>query len=128
MSVPSIADEIKNAMGAHGAWKLKLRTAISTGRSDFKPAQVRCDDGCAFGQWLHGSGIDRETKQGMPYKVVRRLHAEFHQCAGDVLAMAIADQKDKALALLEGEYTERSEKLVRALTKWRGEVTAAQYA
>ena len=56
------------------------------------------------------------------------MHAEFHQCAGDVLAMAIADQKDKALALLEGEYTERSEKLVRALTKWRGEVTAAQYA
>ncbi len=64
----------------------------------------------------------------MPCKVVRRLHAEFHQCAGDVLTMAIAVQREQALALLEGEYTERSHKLVRALTKGRGEVTAALYA
>jgi hypothetical protein len=37
----------------------------------------------------------------------------------------VAGQKDNAMALLEGEYTERSEKLLRALTKWRGEVMRA---
>jgi len=115
-------EEIKKAMGAHGAWKLRLRTAISVGRSDANPSQVKCDNLCEFGKWLYGQSIDGETKRGMPYQVIRRLHAEFHACASSVLELAIAGRKDQAITLLEGEYTERSDKLVRAMTKWRGEI------
>jgi hypothetical protein len=121
----NISEEIKKAMGAHGAWRLRLRTAIAVGRSDTTPAKVKCDNLCEFGQWLYGSTLDSRTRSGMPYQVVRRLHGEFHECASRVLGLAVAGQKDNAMALLEGEYTERSDKLLRALTKWRGEVMHA---
>lgn len=114
---------IKTGLGAHGAWKLKLRTAISTGRSEHTPHTVSCDDKCEFGKWLYGPTIGVEIRRALPYQVVRRLHAEFHTCAGRVLTLAVANRKPDAMALLEGEYTERSDKLVRALTKWRNEIS-----
>lgn len=116
---------VRAAIGAHGAWKLKLKTAVSTGRSDTTPATVGRDDQCEFGKWLHGQGIDATTRAGMPYQVVRRLHAEFHQCAGKVLALGLDGKGTEANQLLEGEYTARSEKLVTALSKWRGELQSA---
>ena len=122
MSAQAIS-EINNAIGAHGVWKLKLRTAIATGASDIEPKTVRCDDKCALGQWLYGSTINAQTKSGVPYKVVKRLHAEFHQGAGDVLACALEGRKSEATILLENDFKERSEKLVRALTKWKGELS-----
>jgi hypothetical protein len=36
------------------------------------------------------------TKQGKPYQVVRRLHAEFHQTAANVLRHAISAQRPQA--------------------------------
>ena len=118
-------EEIKAGIGAHGAWKLKLRTAMTTGNTDLKPDVVRCDDQCALGKWLHGSTIDAQTRLGMPYKVNKRVHAEFHECAARVVELILAGQTAKAEALLEGEFTERSEKVVRALTKWRGELLSS---
>ena len=114
--------EINDAIGAHGAWKLKLRTAISVGKSDVEPATVRCDDRCAFGLWLNGPTIDGHTRSGKPYQVIHRLHAEFHQAAATVLESALAGRKEHATQILDGEFRERSEKLVRALTKWKGEL------
>jgi hypothetical protein len=125
MSNAVMAEEIKKAMGAHGAWKLRLKTAVAVGRSDLSPATVRCDDLCEFGKWIYSPSIDAATKQGMPYKVVRRLHGEFHECASRVLTCALAGKKQEANSLLDGEFTERSDKLLRALTKWRGEITSA---
>lgn len=122
MSNPQMLEEIKKALGAHGAWKLKLRTAISAGNSDAEPGAVACDNLCEFGKWLYGPTLDDETRAGMPYHVVRRLHAEFHTCASKVLTLALDGKTEAAMELLEGEYTQRSDKLVRALTKWRGEV------
>ncbi|MBK8085729.1 MAG: CZB domain-containing protein [Devosia sp.] len=125
MTQSDLEDAIRRAIGAHGAWKLKLKTAVTTGRSDATPQTVRKDDQCEFGRWLHGQGIDAQTRAGMPYKVVRRLHAEFHDCAGRVLQYGLDGKRVEANQLLEGEFAQRSETLVLALTKWRGEVQSA---
>jgi len=124
----AIMKAIAAALGAHGAWKLRLRTAVTTGSSNVTPAQARCDKSCEFGKWLHGHEIDAATKHGMPFKVVSRLHMEFHQCASHVLEKAIVGEKDGARSLLEGEFTQRSSKLGQALTKWRGELAAERKA
>jgi hypothetical protein len=125
MPATAFVKELNDAIGAHGAWKLKLRTAISLGKSELSPMEVRCDNKCALGKWLYGPGVDATTKSGMPYKVVKRLHAEFHQTAASVLERAMAGQREQASSLLEGEFKERSDKLVRALTKWKGELAHA---
>lgn len=121
----AIIKEINEAIGAHGAWKLRLRTAISMGKSDVEPATVGCDDRCVFGRWLYGPSISAATKVGKPYQVVRRLHAEFHQSAATVLVNAVAGRKDQAGQILEGEFKERSEKLVRALNLWKSELSSS---
>ena len=128
MSEEQIMSEIKKAIGAHGAWKLKLRTAISLGTSEAKPSDVKCDDLCEFGKWLYGPTIGSDVKVGVPYQVVKRLHAEFHICASKVLELALAGRKQEADALFQVEYDERSQKLIRALMKWRGEVFRASVA
>lgn len=123
MSNNPFIEQINSAIGAHGAWKMRLSVAISTGRFDTDPQTVACDDKCAFGQWIHSPAIDPATRAGMPYQVVRRLHAEFHKCASDVVVHAVSGRKTEARGLLQGEYTERSEKLTRALNKWKRELS-----
>lgn len=116
---------IRDAMGAHGAWKLRLRTAVQTGRGDISAARARCDDRCDFGRWLYGPGLSAEMKAGKPYQVVRRLHAEFHAAAGEVLAAAERGDRAGADALLADAFDPRSEVLKRALMKWLGELSQA---
>ena len=85
MSQADLSTQINAAIGAHGAWKVRLKAAINTGTCDVTPAVASCDDKCAFGGWLYGPTISQTTRTGVPYQVIRRLHAEFHQCAGQVL-------------------------------------------
>lgn len=122
MSNAEMVQEINSAIGAHGAWKLKLRVAITTGTSEVAPEKVCKDDRCPFGRWIYGPTLDSMTRAGKPYQVVRRLHAEFHQSAADVLRLALAARKADADAMFQGTFAERSDKLVRALTKWKGEL------
>ena len=128
VSNQAIIEEIKKAIGAHGKWKLKLLTAINHGSSEHNPSTVRVDNLCEFGKWLYGPTISDLTKQGKPYEVIKRLHAEFHRCAGSVLELALAGKKAEARELLEGEYNQRSQILVKALTKWRGELQQSRAA
>lgn len=115
-------ERLNDAIGAHGAWKLKLRVAMSTGTSEIDPDKACKDDRCPFGRWIHGDEIDEATKDGKPYQVVRRLHAEFHQTAADVLRHAISARRDEAERIFTGEFSEKADKLVRALAKWKGEL------
>ncbi len=124
MNKDDLVNEINNAIGAHGSWKIKLRTAVNNGKSDQTPEDVKCDDKCVFGKWLSGDTIDSETRSGAPYQVIKRLHAEFHISASEVLRKAITGDKMGAVEILEGDFTACSEKLVRGLRKWKGEATA----
>ncbi|HBQ35495.1 MAG TPA: hypothetical protein DD729_01420 [Rhodobacteraceae bacterium] len=120
-----LINQINNAIGAHGSWKIKLRTAVNKGKSEHSVDDVRCDDKCPFGKWLHGSDIDSETRSSVPYNVIKRLHAEFHVCAADVLTKAISGETAAATQALEGDFAAKSEKLVRGLRKWKGEAAAS---
>ncbi len=122
MNAERMEQELRDALGAHGVWKLKLRTAVNTGKSDTDPATAARDDCCAFGQWLFGPTIDDETRQSKPYEVITRLHREFHVTAGRVLDLAVKGNRDKANELLNSEFSKRSTKLTMAIAKWRNEL------
>jgi hypothetical protein len=124
----SLINEINQAIGAHGAWKMRLRTAINTGTGDITVADASHEALCAFGKWLTGPSVSPAVRAGVPYQVVRRLHAEFHQIAGQVLAEALRGRREEASILMEGPFAAQSEKLVRALTKWKNELTQMRIA
>ncbi|WP_156906176.1 CZB domain-containing protein [Novosphingobium acidiphilum] len=122
MNAQAIIDEVNSAIGAHGMWKMRLRTAIMSGQCEITAAHACRDDKCAFGTWIYGPSLDAQVRAGVPYQVIKRLHAEFHQTAGGVLAQVERGNMADAKATMDGEFADRSEKLVRALTKWKGEL------
>ena len=123
MSDQAMREAIREALAAHGAWKLRLKTAVITGQGDVTSHHARCDDRCAFGRWLYGASLDEGQRQTKPYQVVRRLHADFHSSAADVLQAAEQGESARARDLLRDEFEPRSEVLKRALMKWLGEIS-----
>jgi hypothetical protein len=117
-----IEQQLRAAMEAHARWKLRLRTAMTTGRADITPEVAACDDRCDFGKWLHGPSIAPKVRASVPYQVVRRLHAEFHQSAGQALEAALGGQRRKGDKDAMADFDARSAKLAKALSKWMGEV------
>lgn len=113
-------DEIDKAIGAHGQWKQKLRTAIDTGQSESTPTKVRQDDNCSFGQWLHNR-IDPDVKDTPHYSKIVSLHAQFHEEAGAILALALKGEKDDAndRMKLGGKFASISGQLISTMKEWQ---------
>jgi hypothetical protein len=117
------ASELTKAIGAHGEWKRRLATAISTGTDVSTPAKVRSDSLCAFGEWLYKA--DTATATDLHYAGVKDLHGQFHQTAADVLILAIEGRKDdaeKAMAM-GSHFAAVSAKLTNAMMAWRNSIT-----
>lgn len=111
-------DVILKAIAAHGQWKQRLRDAAATGKSEFRPEVVKTDNACDLGKWIYG-----EAKAKLPgdprVEEVRKLHAEFHQHAAQVLSLALLGKKAEAEAAmaLGSPYSKASTALVNALKK-----------
>jgi methyl-accepting chemotaxis protein len=115
----SLQDEITKAIGAHGVWKMRLRTAIDSGKADANAADVAKDNACAFGQWLYSAAIPASARASADYASVRQLHADFHRCAGKVLECVGHGDKAQADVLMAGDYTRISGDLTSAMMKWK---------
>jgi len=111
--------EIDKAIGAHGMWKVRLKTAISTGKSEIPVATIRMDNQCAFGQWLYGQTLSASDKTTSNYKTVKDLHAEFHKVAAKVAELALSDKKDEADRVLSNEFSTASTKLTASMMDWK---------
>ncbi len=115
------------AIGAHAAWKGRLRSSVDEGRvpAGTSIEQSRRDDVCAFGRWLHGG--EAEALDAGRAAAVLVQHREFHQRAADVLAAVAAGRSQDAAAQMSesGAYTAISRALTDALVDWAGTVGAA---
>ena len=96
--------------------------------SDVTPDIARADDKCEFGKWLHSASLAPETRNSPHYQAIRQLHAEFHQCAGEVLGHALSDRTDQANALLADNFSKKSHTLMVELTRWKQDLTPQQVA
>ena len=114
----ALQDEITKAIGANGIGKMRLRTAIDSGKADANAADVAKDNACAFGQWLYGS-VPQAARTSADYASVRKLHADFHKCASQVIECVGHNDKAKADALMAGDYAKVSGELTAAMMKWR---------
>jgi hypothetical protein len=115
----TLENEITSAIEAHWMWKMRLRSAIDSGKADANAVEVAKDNVCAFGQWLYGSTIPATARASEDYASVRKLHADFHKCAANVLECVSNGQKAKANALMTGEYAEVSANLTAAMMTWK---------
>lgn len=119
-------ERIRAAVGAHGVWKLRLKTAISLSKSDLAVADVCRDDLCEFGKWLHGPTLPADLRQSEEFRSIRNKHANFHKCAGDVLGLALSGQKGAAQARLDGDFAALSQDLTMSMRQWSNNLMAAK--
>ena len=116
----SVKEELDMAIGAHGAWKQKLRTAIDAGECESTPEKVKKDNNCAFGKWLH-ERIDPSVKSSSYYKEAVVLHADFHKEAVSILGMALNGKKEEASNKLNigSDFSKASANLTKKLNEWK---------
>ena len=114
----TIKDQINAAIGVHGMWKTRIRTAAQTGLSEWKPDFVDSSHNCDFGKWL--DSFPEGAKQA-DYKKVFALHADFHKEAARVLRMALNGKKEEAekAISLGSPYEKLTVSLTKAMMEWR---------
>ncbi len=113
--------EITEAIGAHGAWKTRLKAAAMSGVSNLDPARVADNHSCRFGTWLDGylkaHPNDRNARR------IGDLHQQFHRCAGSVAERINAGEAKAALKEIEeGKFKTTTDDLVAAMMEWRRHV------
>lgn len=113
-----ILEQIDKAIGAHGAWKVKLRQNID-GTLSLNPAEVSVDNRCDFGKWLYS--LTGGQTFGPHYKEVLTMHAAFHKAAADVVMKVQKGDKAGAEASigLNGDYASASSKLTAKMMEWK---------
>jgi methyl-accepting chemotaxis protein len=114
----NVHDQITAAIAAHGKWKTRLKSAIGQGTSEFAPATVRRHDACDFGKWLQSAGPGAKSSPHYGHAVA--LHAQFHEAAAEVLALALAGKKAEAEAKLGSgsAFAHSSAELTREMSAW----------
>ncbi len=113
-------DEIEQAISVHEMWKGKLKQAIETGKCDCTPDSIKVDNGCSFGKWLY-ERVDPVDKDSVKYKLMLDIHAQFHQQAGKILALALDSKSEEAekLMQLDGQFYSLSKQLIEHLHIWK---------
>ena len=115
--------QISDALAAHEGWKQRLGDAVRTGALPKPAREIKRDDQCAFGKWLHGMRQDPKISGQSGYKAVVEAHAAFHRCAGGVAEMVESGRKDAAGAALKGpEFGQATQHLKMEMSLWRQQV------
>ena len=102
---------LQDVLGAHMAWKQKLTTTLNgTNQERYEVATVSQDTLCVLGKWLYGPG-KKNYSHLAEYEALRKIHAEFHLCAGEVLSEHEKGEVLKADKLLKGKFREASNQI-----------------
>lgn len=117
--------EIEEALGKHALWMSELRQAVLHAPADIDVESIRADNRCAFGRWLYGSSWSSAERASASYEEVRRVHAEFHQLAGEIVELAASGRTLEAYGLLYGDYVTVSGRLAIAMRAWQARLRHA---
>ena len=106
------------AVQGHLNWKKRLKAIIVDGQQDdVDIASVAVDDQCALGQWLYGRAKPRYGH--LPeYVRLRKMHAEFHLAAAQVLLSSRNAQRAEAEKLLRGPFSALSDQVQLELVRF----------
>ena len=89
--------DLDEAVKAHSNWKMKLSSYLKSVDGSLRSAEVRADNRCALGQWLHGEGRSHaaspEYRALLEGETALRSDSEFGHASRDVVAAIMAMQR-----------------------------------
>ncbi|VAW63329.1 hypothetical protein MNBD_GAMMA09-535 [hydrothermal vent metagenome] len=99
---------LQEVLGAHMAWKEKLNSTLDGSSVErYEVGVVAQDSLCVLGKWLYGPG-KKLYSQLAEFEALRKIHAEFHICAAEVLKAHEKGDSKAAGKLLNGEFRDAS--------------------
>jgi hypothetical protein len=103
---------MKDALEAHTAWTRRLEGKISgENQEQLNVAVVASDCECKLGKWIHGTA-KQQFGATPDFEELRRVHADFHLKAGEILNNVLnGDQAKAASNLKEIRYQSGSVQL-----------------
>jgi len=102
---------LREVIDAHLQWKVKLQSTLDgTSDEQYEVNTVSQDNLCILGKWLYGPGKKLYSK--LPeYEALREIHADFHICAGGILADHNNGNANVASNKLGGEFKDLSNQI-----------------
>lgn len=102
---------LKNVIDAHLDWKVKLNSTLDGSSTEkYEVNTVSQDNLCILGKWLYGPGKQLYSK--LPeYEALRKVHADFHVCAGGILSDHNNGDAAIAASKLGGEFKDLSNQI-----------------
>ena len=101
-------------VAGHQAWKQRLFNFMGGHGEAVDPTTASRDDVCALGKWIHAEG-QKKLGHLAEFEVLRKHHAAFHHCAGDVAACVHSREMTRAESTLVGPFVEHTTRTVSAL-------------
>jgi hypothetical protein len=102
---------LHEVLGAHMEWKKKLKNTLNgTDTEQYEASLVSQDNLCVLGKWLYGPG-KKLYSHLTEYETLKKIHTDFHLCAGEVLTAH--DKGDTKLAeqILKGQFSDNSNQI-----------------
>jgi hypothetical protein len=91
---------LRDVLQAHKDWRAQLELDLDSERlRNLDAGSLARDDLCTLGKWLHGPGRERFGHHPS-WAAACRVHAEFHQCAGELLRARRRNEPAEALTNL----------------------------
>jgi methyl-accepting chemotaxis protein len=106
--------DFAKAVDAHVAWIMKLQETIG-GSTKLNDAEVRKDTLCELGKWIYNPGMAHQDLTAFQH--LKNKHAEFHQCAGEVVRKVNTGDVEGALLMVDkgGEFIRISSETISAI-------------
>ena len=109
--------DFDGAISAHKNWKRRLLEFVGGKGEVLDPSVVGREDKCALGCWIYGDGL---SLQGTSlYVSLKHEHADFHQCAANVIRKYQAGDGRNARAMISDEFSQRSDKVIGLLDEMK---------
>jgi len=101
---------LERLLDTHHALKKKLLKQMDgTSSEPLDAITLSQDNLCSIGKWLYGKGKDLYGH--LPeYEAARKVHAELHVCAGEVLTQHQIGNEEEAQTLLKTKFRSTSSK------------------
>lgn len=114
----------KSAIEAHQNWKKRLTSVVEGSSAETLHVEiVSRDDQCLLGKWIYSTDAEHFSSLES-FARLKKNHAHFHVCAGQVLHLAQTKHKDQALTeLKDGHYARASQEVIRDLVAVYTQVT-----
>jgi len=101
---------LEKLLDTHHALKKKLLKQMDgTSTERLNANDLSQDNLCSIGKWLYGKGKELYGHLS-EYEAARKVHAELHVCAGEVLMQHQIGNEEKAQELLKTKFRSTSSK------------------